>query len=797
MDLSSRSPLSRFGSAVFLAVVGVLLRVGLTPLIGPGVRFITIFPVVAVSALFGGVWSGIVTTVLGAIGANLFTPARDGSHGFQSTEDIVQTLLFILMGGFISWVASERQRARVELRRLETEVERRSREGAEALRESEERSQLAQSSVGVGVWEWDLTNDEITWSEGMYRLIGINPGEDEERLKTWESLVLPEDREITSNSIKKLIDEGSPNFYGEFRIRRRKDEKIRWLATQGKIIREGGEAIRLLGVNFDITETKESELKIQRLNRELNRRLRELQTIIELTPVGISVAQDASCDMITANPALAEMVGVRPGENISSNRRELPYRHLKEGSEIGPDELPMQRAVKERRPIVNEEMDIVRPDGSVVTVYCYAAPIIDDEGEVLGCVAAQIDITERKKFERERELKLTEEQTLRHQAEEANRLKDEFLATVSHELRTPLNSIIGWITVLRDGGSLSNELRLKAIDAIERGARSQVQLIEDLLDVSRIISGKLQINPQPVELREVVLAAVDTVRPAAEAKNIRLDVHINGSAVSVMGDFERLQQVVWNLLSNAIKFTPSYGDVDVSLRPSDGHLDLTVRDTGKGINRDFLPYVFDRFRQADGSITRSVSGLGLGLSIVKHLVELHGGSVSVASDGENKGSAFTVRFPAAPVTATTSNNGNHGRHSRPPLLKDLRVLVVDDEPDTREVMKLAFERCEALVETASSVNEALSKIKAWRPQVIVSDIGMPGEDGYALMTKLREWESTHGRPRTPSIALTAYARTEDRERALGSGYDKFLAKPVGPEDVVLAVDTLVGDLKSA
>jgi signal transduction histidine kinase/CheY-like chemotaxis protein len=457
----------------------------------------------------------------------------------------------------------------------------------------------------------------------------------------------------------------------------------------------------------------------------------------------------------------------------------------------------MQRAVREKRPVVSDEMDIERADGTVVTVVCYAAPIIDDEGEVLGCVAAQIDISERKKYEQERELKLTEEQTLRLQPEEANRLKDEFLATVSHELRTPLNSIIGWITVLRDGGALPDELRHKAVDAIERGARSQVQLIEDLLDVSRIISGKLQIDPRPIELREVVLAAVDTVRPAAEAKNIRLDVHITGPAGSVMGDFERLQQVVWNLLSNAIKFTPSYGDVDVKLQVTDIHLELTVRDTGKGISREFLPYVFDRFRQADGSITRSASGLGLGLSIVKHLVELHGGSVSVTSDGENKGASFTVKLPAAAQAAVTSSNGHHDGFSRLPLMKNLRVLVVDDEADTREVMKLAFEKCEASVETASAVNEAVSKVKAWRPQVIVSDIGMPDEDGYSLMRQVREWEISHNRSRTPSIAHTAYARTEDREKAIGSGYDKFLAKPVGPEEVIAAVNDLVGDLRSA
>ena len=793
MDLSIKGPLSRYGAAVLLAILGLVLRALLAPLIGSQTPFITLFPVIAVSALYGGFRASLITTLIGGLGANYLFLGDSFTFSLHQTEDVTRTVIFLLTGGFIGWAVSEREHARVQLRQVETEAERQFREAAEALRESEERSQLAQSSVGVGVWEWDLTNDAITWSEGMYRLIGITQGEDEESLTTWESLVLPEDREIASGSIMKLIDEGAPNFYGEFRIRRKNDGRVRWLATQGKIIREGDKALRLLGVNFDITETKESELKIQNLNRELSRRLRELQTIIELTPVGIAVAQDATCDIITANPALAEMVGIMPGDNISLNRQKIPYRHLMNGREMLPSEMPMQRAVAERT-IINEEMDVERADGNVVTVFCSAAPIIDDEDEVLGCVAAQIDITERKRSERERELRLSEEQTLRQQAEESNRLKDEFLATVSHELRTPLNSIIGWLAVLRDK-AVSDDIRQKAAAAIERGARSQVQLIEDLLDVSRIISGKLQITREPVELREVVLAAVDTVRPAAEAKKIHLEIHLDVQNGRVVGDFERLQQVVWNLLSNAVKFTQTGGSIDVTLRTSKNDVELVVKDTGKGISDDFLPYVFDRFRQADGSITRSASGLGLGLSIVKHIVELHGGSVAVASAGEGKGAAFTVRLPASVLDFAPSLNGHRNGHADFPSMKDLRVLVVDDEADTREIMKMAFEKFQAAVEVAASAPEALKKVKAWRPQVIVSDIGMPGEDGYSLMRRIRFWESENDNPHIPSIALTAYARPEDRETAIQSGYDKFLAKPVGPEDIVREVDSLIGHPK--
>jgi PAS domain S-box-containing protein len=656
---------------------------------------------------------------------------------------------------------------------------------------------LAQKTTGVGIWEWDLKTDDVQWSEGVYELLGLEIGSREAKVENWHDFILPKDFKAADAKIQKLIADGQHEFYDEFRIRRA-DGAVRWIASQGQIIRgKDNRAERLFGVNYDITARKESELAIKNLNHELNIRIKELQTIFDIAPVGIAVAADPNCDVISANPALAAMLGIAAGDNISvnpANAGNVPYKHLKDGREISPSEMPMQRAVREKRTILDDETDILRADGKLVTIYSYAAPVFDEDGNVVSCIAAPIDVTERKKDERERARQLDLEQSLRLQAEEANRLKDEFLATVSHELRTPLNSIIGWITMLRDG-NLAGGNRERALEAIERGAKSQSQLIEDLLDVSRIISGKLGLNVQPVNIVSVINAAIETVRPAAEAKAIELHAIINQNIAMISGDPDRLQQIIWNLLSNAIKFTPKGGAVEIVLPENDSHVEIIVRDNGKGISRDFLPFVFDRFRQADGSITRHFTGLGLGLAIVRHLVELHGGSVEVESEGEGKGATFTVRLPVMALPDAgerEKTSAEDGFHADYPSLNDLRVLVVDDEDSTRELLKLVFENCEAAVETAASAAEALKKVKESPPNLIVSDIGMPDEDGYTLMRKIRAWEKETGRePQIPAIALTAYARPEDRRKALDSGYQVHISKPIEPVELTRLAENLV------
>jgi signal transduction histidine kinase len=404
------------------------------------------------------------------------------------------------------------------------------------------------------------------------------------------------------------------------------------------------------------------------------------------------------------------------------------------------------------------------------------------------------EIRVREWAEQERARLLVLEQAARRQAEEANRTKDEFLATLSHELRTPLNAILGWVQVLRTG-KLDPAAGTRALETIERNARSQAQLIADLLDVSRIITGKLRLDFRPVELRRIIDSALETVRPAADAKGILLDISIGPLASPVLGDADRLQQVIWNLLSNAIKFTPRGGRVEVRLREAGGNAVIQVSDSGIGIRPDFLPYVFDRFRQAEGSITRTHGGLGLGLSIVRHLIELHGGTAEVESAGEEQGATFSVRLPLRAELAEDDpldrTGVTPGLFSAPDLLAGVRVVVVEDEADTRELLMVALQQCGAEVAAFGSVPEALAAFDRAVPDVLLSDIGVPGEDGYSLIRKVRAREPALG-GNVPAAALTAYARAEDRLRALESGYQTHLVKPVDPAELIATVARLAG-----
>jgi PAS domain S-box-containing protein len=386
---------------------------------------------------------------------------------------------------------------------------------------------------------------------------------------------------------------------------------------------------------------------------------------------------------------------------------------------------------------------------------------------------------------------LGDERQARWEAEEANRLKDEFLATVSHELRTPLNSMLGWARLLRSG-RLDDEAFGRAVETIERNAKSQAQLIEDLLDVSRIITGKIRINPRPVDLVPVAGAAVDSIRPAAAAKGIRVEAELDPGAGPVLGDPERLQQVVWNLVSNAVKFTPQGGDLRVRLASSGAHAEITVSDTGPGIAPEFLPYVFDRFRQADSSTTRTHGGLGLGLAITRHLVELHGGGIRVENHADGPGATFTVTLPLmAGRYGGAPRDGVADGASGVFDLHGVKVLVVDDEGDTRALLTYVLGETGADARAAASAAEALEEMARWEPDVLVSDVGMPGEDGYALIRKVRSLESERAR-RVPAVAVTAYARSDDRARLLSAGFQDHLPKPIEPVDLVDAVARLAG-----
>lgn len=443
------------------------------------------------------------------------------------------------------------------------------------------------------------------------------------------------------------------------------------------------------------------------------------------------------------------------------------------------------------------EMDyrLRRHDGVFRWVLDRGIPISSDDGSFAGYMGGVIDINERKSAEENSEALLRIEQAARVEAERAALMKDEFLATVSHEMRTPLTAMLGWVQMLRSG-SLSGDAIPHALETIERNARAQAKLINDLLDMSRILSGRLRLDVQRVNVTEVVDAAIATAEPAAAAKKIKLVRKFEVGPESISGDATRLQQVIWNLLNNAIKFTPSGGEVTVKMTREDTQLEISVSDNGEGIDPDFLPHVFERFRQQDSSTDRRHQGLGLGLSIVKQLIELHGGSVRAKSEGAGLGSSFIVTIPLAngyvrraaePLAPRKEDEAPHVE--APPSLLGVKVLVVDDDNDARELLRSILAHHGASVRTAASAAEAIKEFSSTPPQILVSDIGMPGEDGYELIRKIRALDDQGGR-RVPAVALTAFARSEDRRRAIGAGFNMHLSKPVEPAELLTIVASL-------
>ncbi len=405
-------------------------------------------------------------------------------------------------------------------------------------------------------------------------------------------------------------------------------------------------------------------------------------------------------------------------------------------------------------------------------------------------LALQEEMARRERAQQEREQLLHREQQARADAERANRAKDEFLATVSHELRTPLNSMLGWAHLLRSG-RLDPDTTARGLEVLQRNTLAQAHLIDDLLDVSRIVTGKLRIEPRLVELGRVVEAAIEVVRPAAEARQITLDVRLDPDAGPVRGDAVRLQQVVWNLLSNAVKFTPPGGRVEVRLGRDGPVAELVVRDNGAGISPDFLPFVFDRFRQADSTSTRAHGGLGLGLALVRHLVELHGGEVEAHSEGPGRGAEFVVRLPILPVRMEPLA-GNGAATVQPGQdLAGLRVLVVDDDADARDMLAAVLAGNGAEVTAVGSAHDALEVLGALRPNVLVSDVCLPGEDGYSLIRHVRALPAEQG-GLLPAVALTAHARSEDRLRAMSAGFQMHAGKPINPPELVAIVKALAG-----
>jgi hypothetical protein len=543
--------------------------------------------------------------------------------------------------------------------------------------------------------------------------------------------------------------------------------------SNAPILAEG----RIVGaalVVHDLTARKRAE-------QERAERVRQFQLLADTLPHLAWMSRvDGACEYV--NRPWHEYTGLSLAESLGDGWTRA----------VHPEDLPRMLEHWRRARETGERFEAeIRMrgahDGAWRWFLSRAQPARAADGSIFQWIGSCTDIDDQRRATQERLELLRRVQAAHAAAEEANRLKDDFLATVSHELRTPLTAMLGWLQLLRSG-RLPEEKRARALETVERNARAQAQVIEDLLDISRIITGKLHLEPGPLDMKAVVEAALESTRPLADTKGVTLEFESSVDSLPMRGDAGRLQQVVWNLVSNAIKFTPRGGRVTVQLRPLDGTVELRVTDTGVGISPSFLPHLFERFRQQDGSSRRAHGGLGLGLAIVHHLVELHGGHISAHSPGEGLGTSFVLHLPREPRPAAPAPSPPDTVDAVPPArseLAGLRLLLVEDQEDTREMLRLLLEDHGAQLRAVSSAAEAFQCFREWRPDLLVSDIGLPGENGYELVQRIRALPADEG-GLTPAVALTAYARSEDRARALRAGFDMHVPKPV-EEAELLAV----------
>lgn len=615
----------------------------------------------------------------------------------------------------------------------------------------------------------DLNGTVRSWNRSAERIFGYKA---EEIVGKPISVLFPPDRLQEETEILSRLKKGERVDHFET-VRMRKDGTAVTVAvTISPIHNSEGRVVGASKVARDITE-----------NSELEGRYR---AIIASSDDAI-VSKDLNGIVQSWNQAAERMFGYTAAEMIGKSITVL----------FPPDRLDEEPKILEQlrrgQRVDHFETVRTRKDGRQLDVSVTISPVKDPTGRIIGVSKVARDISSIKRVLREREELLKREAAARTEAERVGRMKDEFLATLSHELRTPLSAILGWATLLRSEGGPTPEELEQGIEIIERNARAQAQLIEELLDMSRVMNGKMRLDVQPVDLQTVISDAIASIRPSAEAKGIRLTHVLDPKGGTITGDPNRLQQVLWNLLTNAVKFTPKGGRIQVFLRRVNSHVEISVVDSGQGISSEFLPHLFTRFSQADTSIARRHGGLGLGLALVKSLVELHGGHVKATSQGEGQGSTFVVSLPLtavhrddpepltpAPATAPSGTS---------PDLSGFHVLVVDDEADARSLIELLLKKCNATVTTAANAAEGIAAVKQHHPDMVLSDIGMPVEDGYEFLAKLRQLSDAEGGD-TPAVALTAFARPEDRRRALMAGFQMHLPKPVEPAELLAVASNL-------
>jgi len=610
-----------------------------------------------------------------------------------------------------------------------------------------------------------------SWNPAAERMFGWTAAEAVGRHIT---LIVPEDRRAEEDEVLARLRRGEP---------------VDHLETV-RITKDG----RLVNVSLTISPIKDATGRIvgaSKVARDISERhdramaLARLAAIVESSDDAI-VSKTLDGVITSWNPAAERMFGWTAAEAVG--------RHV---TLIVPEDRRAEEADvldRLRRGERVEHFDTIRvtKDGRLVDVSITVSPIKDHAGRIVGASKIARDVTERRRIEDQRSRLLAREQEARRQAEALNRTKDELLATVSHELRTPLNAIFGWARML-ESAAMDEPGRARAIKAILRSASAQARLVEDLLDLSRIVTGRMRLDVEIVDLAGVVEATLDAVRPAAGAKDIELEASLDPSLGTIAGAPHRLQQVVWNLAMNAVKFTPPGGRVQVSARRADGAVEIVVADSGEGIAPELLPHVFEPFRQEDSSSTRAHGGLGLGLTLVRQLVELHGGRVRAESPGKGRGATFTVTLPVAARRAVdAARNGETGAGAagaRRSALQDLRVLVVDDDPHALDISAMALREAGADVRTAFSAFRAYEVVSSWQPDVVLTDLAMPDEDGFMLLRAMRTAFAARG-AEVPVIAMTAYASSENQARALETGFALYLTKPLDPIELTRAVAAL-------
>ncbi len=677
------------------------------------------------------------------------------------------------------------------------------------LRESEERIRLATAAAELGMWFWDLTTNDLVWTAKCKQLFGL-AANTEMNYEIFLSSLHPDDRQLTHQAVMQT-QEGKVDYDVEYRVIW-PNGSVRWIAAKGRCLYDyTGKAVRMMGTAQDITERKHTEEAL----RQSEERYRMLS---EAMPEMIWTSNAAGVTDYT-NQRWCDYSGLTLEETIGDGWQKLLH-----PDDLEPTIQRWQESLQTGIPFENEQRYKRASDATYRWHLVRAYPLRDNQGNIIKWFGTCTDIDDQKQIEQQRARLLELEQAARAEAEAANNIKDQFLAILSHELRSPLNPILGWTKLLRSR-KLDPTATDRALDTIERNAKLQIQLIDDLLDVSRILRGKLSLNLATVDLTTVINAALETVQLAAQTKKIQLEyISPPTSSIFVQGDSNRLQQVVSNLLSNAVKFTPSGGKVEVRLSqvlgtgdwgqgrhsgqgsvgsvggeypmpnaqcPIMNYAQITVTDTGMGISAEFLPHVFEYFRQADSSTTRKFGGLGLGLAIVRHLVELHSGVVTADSPGEGQGATFTVKLPVMEQQADAGQTDTEKEADKfsSSYLAGLRILVVDDDADTRNFLEYLLKEYGATVTVVKSASQALVTLTKLQHDLLISDIGMPEVDGYSLIEQIRSISPEQG-GNIPAIALTAYAGDSDRSRLLAAGFQAHIAKPVDMDQLLLAIADL-------